>query len=153
MTSVPISDHNFAKKTLVDVEIEKCTLVVHGYTEDYVRQLEQELQKLMKENTELKSAKDRNKVSENGQVRDLQIQNQTLTRKINFLILLIREISHSSVNREDILITLKAILDEDFSNFSPSINSNETYIENGTIHQFSQYLSIKHNAHRLRKKA
>lgn len=68
-----------------------------------------------------------------------------MSRKINFLTLLVRELSHNSVNREDILITLKAILDGDFSEFSPSITSQDTYITNGKIHEFTQYLSLKHN--------
>lgn len=101
-------------KRIDNIEIEKCTQINSNYTREYVKGLEEELNKLIKENLYLKSDEYVNKILVDKQ-NDLVIQeNKSMTRKINFLTLLVQQLAYDLDNREDILSTLKAILDGKF---------------------------------------
>jgi hypothetical protein len=95
-------------------EIEKCTQVNAYYTRDYVKGLEEELNKLIKENLYLKSDEYLNKILVEQQNDLVRQENRSMTRKINFLTLLIQQLAYDLDNREDVLNTLKTILDGKF---------------------------------------
>jgi beta-N-acetylglucosaminidase len=134
---------------ILSQEAKKSTVVSFNtksdYTKDYVKALEQELHKLMKENLYLKSDEYINRALAERQIPAMERKNELMTKKINFLTLLVRELSHNSVDREDILNTLKAILDGDFSEFKQSTTNKDNDLPNSNIHQLAQYISLKYN--------
>jgi hypothetical protein len=138
-------------------EVRKGTVVSSDYTissdcysRNYVKGLEQELQRLMRENLYLKSDEYINQILAERPNDDLKKQNELMTKKINFLTLIIRELSHNAINREDILCTLKAILDGDFSEFKQSTISKDNNIYHTNVHQLAQYISLKHSSDNTR---